>query len=132
VCEASAVPGEHHASDVIRTTPRANRAGDLCPPWCTTDHAKLTVAGKPSLGYRDSHSNYETASHHYAQPGACLYKDSIGGQPEVRIWHPRMPRGLYLSTTDAVTLAAALDLLDGGHALADQVRAAAAIARDAK
>lgn len=111
---------------------RANRNGDPCPPWCTTEHDKPVVKGRPSLGYRDHHSNHKTASSRYDQPEACLFKDSIGGEIEVRIWHPSMPQGLYISARTAVILAAALDLLDGGRGLADQVRAAAAIATDAQ
>ncbi len=37
------------------TGPRANSKGDPCPPWCTADHTRLLIPGKPQHGPSDSH-----------------------------------------------------------------------------
>lgn len=41
-----------NGAEVLR---RCNRQGDLCPPWCRTDHSELLIPGKPSFGYMDGH-----------------------------------------------------------------------------
>jgi hypothetical protein len=109
--------------------PRANRRGEPCPPWCITDHVNLIVADDPDCGFRDWHGSDAVVDHGFGRLQVSLYQ-SPAGPPKVRLWAVGTNiRGLYLAAEDADRLAGVLGLVGGaGPALADEVRAAAAIA----
>jgi hypothetical protein len=105
--------------------PRANRQGDPCPPWCTSDHSKLVIEDKPQFGYMDHHfSDYMTAR---SETAVKLHR--VPGSPTfVRIDRLSPEEGV-LTARQAEDLAA---FLEGAPVsmteLISQLRAAAAAA----
>lgn len=118
------------AAPVVRT----NRSDDPCPPWCVTDHDEILMTlSSGRVVHNGAHRSDPIASRFPA--------------PEVRVtkrrdgtWVSLNARGAYLSGPEALSsaqadrLAALLEVLgaDDGGRLSDDLRAAAAIARDSE
>jgi len=107
-------------------TLRTNRDGNPCPPWCTTDHDRLVISDKPQFGYMDGHfSDYVAAN------GEAAVKLSRDPHEEILVRIDRLGQS-GLTVEKAEELAAFLASAPVGLAeLAGQLRAAAAIAREA-
>ncbi len=115
-------------------TARANRNRHPCPPWCTTDHNETLIDGKPELGYVHVHrSDPMTGQIWHARVKAAQFP---GEAPEVQL-QGIMIGIIMLMPERAEILAGILEATAklGESAvtqLADELRAAAAIAREAR
>lgn len=110
--------------------PRANRDGDLCPPWCAADHDELLIPGQPVFGYMDGHvSDPVTAE---LAPTSVKVRRAPG-QKTVTVDVDRIVNLVSLTPDRAKALANVLDCCrsweDIGQ-LIGELRTAAQIARD--
>lgn len=117
------------------TTGRANRDGHPCPRWCTADHDMLVVADKPQYGHMKLHVSGPVATPPEGWPAVRLVAGT--GPLEVPAVELQVRRAnfvsvrLVLGAEQADQLSAILRERDPGDLLADQLLAAAAIAREA-
>lgn len=125
------------SSDTTAAAARANRDGSQCPPWCTSDHDRVLVAGTDI--YMSVHRS-DPIVNNYPEPRVRVTQD---GQPGSCRQKVSMLAGNGFVSVDLDNADDLADLLDGLEDLvrfepsrlrlyADQIRAAAAIARDAK
>ena len=115
---------------------RANRNGDPCPSWCATDHGGLLVTGQPSFGYLNGHASDPMTGQLLPAADVRVRRSGLAGEgTRVFVAHCGIP-ALSIAPDTAETLAALLESLAGSKAdveqLADELRAAAAIALDSQ
>lgn len=116
---------------------RCNFKGDVCPPWCRTDHTEELIPGKPSFGYMDGHYS-DPIRQLPGAPGAVrLARDAYAVEP-ASVSMDLSPAGavrLVMTPDQAEGLAGVIQDNDGADGvtrhdmLAAELRAAAAIAR---
>lgn len=110
--------------------PRANRLGQACPSWCTQEHDRLVVDGKPEFGYLNGHSSDYMPSGRLSWGAVKVSRLAQEETTKVRLDGAEQFR---FSPEQADALA---ELLEDRHSLSgighliDELRAAAQIARD--
>jgi hypothetical protein len=111
---------------------RANLAGHPCPGWCTVNHGEPVIPGKPQYGYMAGHTSDALAEGSVPLVKVTQYPGVDAG-PQVHLQNTYGTVFLNLDVVQAEKLAELLAIKDGaGDLLADQLRTAAAIARDTK
>lgn len=119
------------------SSPRANRHGDKCPEWCTTDHHQPLELPSGRTWYHDVHNSGSIGSHDLFEPYVSLA--DFGGGAEV--WVNAPPHGQVSvparNERDVESMALLLESLANCEpsvirALADVVRQAARIGIPAK
>jgi hypothetical protein len=114
--------------EVTKPRPRANRAGDPCPSWCTQDHNKELIPGNPQHGYIDTHHSDMTHAKGSAVQVQIFQRNS---GPAISLMHVTGTAYLDLSAKDARSLAVMLaeqfpgladDLLNATQVIADFIK----------
>ena len=111
-------------------SPRTNRAGDVCPTWCTTNHDELIIAGEPRYGYLLNHNSDYMTSERPSLDAVKVSRLAQEGAAKVRLDGLMQ---IHLAPEQADSLAQMLEnrhSLSGIASLIDELRAAAQIARD--
>jgi hypothetical protein len=109
--------------------PRANRDGQPCPSWCTTDHDKPIIDGEPMYGFMAIH-NSDNLSHGFPPVAVKVTRWPLEEKTTVRVDGADR---LRITADQAAALALILEArhsLAGIASLIDELRYAAQVAWD--